>query len=622
MTPGLGCPWALGIAALEDSAMLEKGADGVPLFSRRIPDASAAWVLHLFPHGGMALASEKSLMQTGPFQIAGYCVEPSRLRVTLNGVEARLEAKAMLVLVYLSENAGRVVSRAELEEELWPGRIVTEDSVTNAVAKLRRVFSDDAHNPRMIETVPKSGYRLIAVVGPIDECGEEGEAYSISTSSAERPVWRPRATHLIGIIAVPVLLIAFWWVLDRAKTAPGWTGLLSDKPAVAVLPFENLGVSPEQDYFANGITSDLITDLSKLDGLLVIAPGSAFAYKDSTARPRQISAELDVDYLVVGSVQREATTLRINVQLIEARVDRALWGERYTGLMKDVFDMQDKLASEVIAALKVELAPAEQASLALRPTASVAAYDHYLRGLEDHGGRTDALNVSARGHFERAIELDPGFARAYAGLALTYSRDAIDGWTATPSLSLELAAQLADKAARMDPSLPQVHFVTGQVDLFRRRHEQAIEAAQRAIVVDPNYADAYALLAWTLNYAGRPGKALSALEKAMRLNPRPPASYLEILGEIRFVQGRYGESASTFQRVLNINPGYARARMWNVAALARADATDAAEWEVAELLVASPDAALTRLEFAFPFKDPRALDTLLDALRSAGLPEG
>jgi TolB-like protein/DNA-binding winged helix-turn-helix (wHTH) protein/Flp pilus assembly protein TadD len=568
------------------------------------------------------LSNERPLNQTDPFQIAGYCVEPSRLRVTGDGTEVRLEAKTMLVLVYLFEHAGRVVSRAELERELWPGRIVTEDSVTSAVAKLRRIFSDDAHSPRVIETVPKSGYRLIAEVGPIESTDRESGACSVPTSSAQRYAWRPRIPRMAGIIAVPMLLIAFWWVLDRAKPGPGWTGPSSDRPAVAVLPFENLGVAPEQDYFAKGITSDLITDLSKLEGLLVIAPGSAFAYKASTTRPRQISVELDVDYVVVGSVQREATTLRINVQLIEARVDRALWGERYTGLMTDVFDIQDKLAAEVIAALKVELAPGERASLAIRPTASVAAYDHYLRGLEDHGSRTEAQNVSARGHFGRAIALDPGFARAYAGLALTHSRDAIDGWTATPAHSLELAAQLADKAARMDPLLPQVHFVTGQVDLFRRQHEKAIEAAQRAIGVDPNYADAYALLAWTLNYAGRPGKALSALQKAMRLNPRPPASYLEILGEIEFVQGRYGESASTFHRVLDINPGYTRARMWNAAALARADARDAAEWEVAELLVANPDAALTRLELAFPFKDPRALETLFDALRSAGLPEG
>ncbi len=394
---------------------------------------------------------------------------------------------------------------------------------------------------------------------------------------------------------------------------------MSEKPAVAILPFENLGASPEQDYFANGITADLITDLSKVSGLLVIAPGSVFAYKDSEAGPRQISVELDVDYVVLGKVQLSGDRLRINVQLIEASAERALWGERYDAVMDDIFAVQDKLTAAVITALKIEIAPTERAVLAKRPTASIAAYDHYLRGLEDHGHRSKEQNLSARDHFRRAIELDPSYARAYTGLALTHSRDAIDGWTETPSRSLAQAADIAEKAAEMDPSLPQVHFVSGQVDLFRRRHVQAIEATRRAIRVDPNYADAYALSAWILNYAGRPDKALDAMEMAMRLNPRPTGSYLEVLGEIRFAQGQYDQSVSLFERVLSINPNYTRARMWIAAAYAHAGSKDRAEWEAMELMVLSPDFTLTRLEFAFPFKDPRKLDALLDGLRKAGL---
>jgi adenylate cyclase len=393
------------------------------------------------------------------------------------------------------------------------------------------------------------------------------------------------------------------------------------KPTVAVLPFGNLGATPEQDYFANGITADLITDLSKVDGLSVIAPGSVLAFKTGGGQPLRISAEPHVDYLIAGSVQRQETRLRINVQLIEASAERALWGERYDGPMSDIFDLQDRLTAAVIAALAVELAPSERESLAKRPTANVIAYDHYLRGFEEHGRRSEAQNLSARAHFQKAIELDPAFARAYAGLALTYTREAIDGWTSTPWRSLDLAAELAETAAAMDPSLAQVHFVTGQIDLFRHRYVQAIEAAERAIVADKNYADAHALLAWILNYAGRPGEALSALERAMGLSTRPPASYLEILGEIRFAQARYDESASTFQRVLDINPGYTRARMWNAAVLALAGSNESAEWEAAELLALSPDVTLARLELAFPFKDPRALSTLLEGLRKAGVPE-
>jgi adenylate cyclase len=561
------------------------------------------------------------LTRAPPFQLAGYHVDPSSLRVTIDEDEARLEAKVMLVLVYLAEHAGRVVSRSELEEQLWPGRIVTEDSVTKAIAKLRRVFRDDAHQPRVIETVPKSGYRLIAEVTPIDD-GVKGAGASLTLAppSGRRPrKWGSRWP--LGILSVLLLLLGAWAALERDPVQPAPFAPSADRPSVAVVPFENLGAAPEADYFVNGITADLITDLSKVQGLRVIAPGSVFAYKGGGSGLGQISSELGVDYVVAGSVQRLASTLRINVQLIEARGEQALWGDRYTGAMSDIFDIQDRLTAAVIAALKVKLAPFERARLANRPTASVAAYDHYLRGLEDHGSRTQARNLSARAQFEEAIALDPSFARAYTGLALTYSREAIDGWTAGPSSSLERAAELAEQAARMDPSLPQVHFVTGQVELFRRRHERAVEAAERAIAVDPNYADAYALLAWTLSYAGRPDQAFSALEKAMRLNPRPPASYLEILGEIRLTQARHGESSSTFQEVLDVNPGYTRARMWNAAALGLSGAVDLAEWEVAELLVANPGLTLTRLEFAFPFKDPRVVEQLLDALRRAGVPD-
>jgi tetratricopeptide (TPR) repeat protein len=250
----------------------------------------------------------------------------------------------------------------------------------------------------------------------------------------------------------------------------------------------------------------------------------------------------------------------------------------------------------------------------------VAAYDAYLRGLEEHGGRSEEQNRSAQRHFEEAVALDPGFARAYAGLALTYSREAIDGWTSTPAKSLDLAARFADEAVAMNPSLPQAHFAVGQIRLFQRRHAQAIHAAERAIEVSRNYADAYALLAWTLNYAGRPNKALSALAEATRLNPRPPASYLEILGEIYFAQDRYEDSSATFQSVLEINPGYLRARLWSAAALGRAGLKEQAEWEVAEVLVASPNLTLARLAFSFPFRNPRTLEATLSALRAAGMP--
>lgn len=565
--------------------------------------------------------AEVTLTTAGPFDVAGYRVEPSTLRVRHEGRDARLEAKAMQVLIYLAEHAGQVVSRAELEEQLWPGRFVTADSVTSAIAKLRRVFGDDAHQPNVIETVPKSGYRLIANVRPIEEAEEHALASS-GLAAALKPLRRrPGAAWVIAAALALVIGFVAWVLLRPEGTALSPMRALVQQPVVAVLPFENLGADPEQDYFANGITADLITDLSRIKALSVIALGAVFGYEGGIGGARQISRDMNLDYVVVGRVQRLGNRLRINVQLIEASGERALWGERYSGSMTDLFDVQDRIASDVISALKVKLSASEQALLADRPTANVVAYDHYLRGMQDHGSRTALQNLSARDHFRRAIELDPAFARAYAGLAMTYSREAIDGWTADPLRALDLAAELAAQAVAMAPNSPQAYFVEGQVELFRGRHARAIAAAERAIEAEPNYADAYALLAWTLNYTGQPEAALSALDQAGRLSPRPPASYAEILGEIQFTQGKYRKSASTFERVLGINPGYSRARMWNAAALAAAGRIDSAEWEVDELLVLNPELTLTRLAFAFPFSDPSELDRVQTALRNAGLPD-
>jgi len=552
-----------------------------------------------------------------PFDLAGYHVNPATLRVTRGHQETRLEAKAMQVLVYLVKHAGEVVGRADLERHVWPGLVVTEDSLTNAIAKLRRALHDDARHPRLIETVPKIGYRLMAPLNAIDSVREEaGDAGAMPSRPARRS--RKWVAGLFSLLLLPVLA-GVVVMLERSGRLAGVPG--AQKPTVAILPFENLGMSVEHDYFANGMTSDLITDLSKVSGLSVIAPGSVFAYEDSQATLSDIFNELQAGYVVVGSVQHLGNRFRANVQLMAAPSERAIWAERYEGTLEDLFAVQDQMISALTSALKVELAPLERAILAKRPTTSIAAYDEFLRGLEAHGHRTSDENSSAKLHFRRALSLDPAFARAYAGLAMAFSRDAIDGWTGEPLKALEKAKALADQAAAIDPAIPQVHFITGQVELFRHHHDAAVRATERATAINPNYADAYALRAWILSYAGRTDEALVAMRKALSLNPRPTASYLEVLGEIQFVRGEYAESVKTLQQVLEINPVYMRARMWLITALAHQAQLDEAAWEAAQLKVANPDFSISQLEFAFPFRDPRDLYRLLYGLRLAGLDE-
>jgi adenylate cyclase len=559
----------------------------------------------------------------GPFELAGRRIDPDTLRVSDGSRTERLEPKAMQVLVYLAQRAGEVVTRRELEERLWKGRIVTEDAVTNAIGKLRRVFEDDARHPQVIETIPKTGYRLLAEVVWIAPGAAQGETGGVS-EAGRTPA---PARYGLAVAALTLLLglgALLWWVWPRSGVLPGsaTTAMspVADKPTLAVMPFRNLGGDPEQDYFADGITADLITDLSKLSGLRVIAPGSVFGFRHSELNNEKVGAELGVGYVVRGSVQRASDRLRINVRLVEVSSDQSIWADRFDRPLADVFRIQDEVSAGIVAALKIQLGATERDALARRPTASIEAYDAFLRGLDFYGRRTREDNELARGRFERAISLDPDFVRAHSGLALVDARRAIDGWSDTPTTDLARAGALARKSEQMDPSNPQVQFVLGQVALFNGEHVEAIEAVEKAIAQDPNYADAYALRAWILNYSGRPDAALPALEQAIDLNPLARASYSEILGEIRYVEGRYGQAADALEHALALNPTHSRAHIWLAAAYAELDRGEDAAWEVQEVLALDPEASLSRMTNAFPFKDPLELEQLLRALKRAGLP--
>ncbi|WP_316366673.1 winged helix-turn-helix domain-containing protein [Candidatus Thiodiazotropha sp. CDECU1] len=569
------------------------------------------------------MESLPQLSEARSFRICGFHVEPSALRVSGDGRVVRLEPKTMQVLVYLASKGGRVISRAELEQHIWEGRMVGEDALTNTISKLRRTFADNARDPRVIETLPKTGYRLMAEV---EWFGQQPKASQAGEKRADRPFSRSSRQWIGAVLFLALFAGAMAWMLLQQDatlepeialrgTGPG------ERPTVAILPFDNLGGEADQDYFANGLTSNLITDLSKVSGLQVIAPGSVFSYRDTTSGTQQISRELNTDYVVRGSVQRQSERVRINAQLFEADSEQALWAERYEGGISDVFRLQDQVATAVIAALSVELSPGEQNIFSRYPTESVEAYDLFLRGLEAYGHRTPDSNRSAREYFAQALEIDPDFGRAIAGLALVHSREAIDGWSEKPSDSMSLAVKYAEKAALSNPTIPQIHFVTGQVALFRGEHRKAIAATQRAIDYSPNYADAYALQAWIMNYAGQPNEAFTVLQTAIRLNPVIPASYAEILGEIRYLQGRHGEAIAAFNRALQINPAHMRARMWLIAVLAQSGNTDEMEWQVAELEVSNPGFSMARLDYAFPFRDPLIREGLVENLQQASLAE-
>ena len=561
--------------------------------------------------------AEQTALDT-TFKIGDWSVEPAANRLFREGREVRLEPKVMRVLIYLVERRGEVISRHDLEAHVWAGMIVTDDAVTNTVIKLRRALGDDARNPRYIETIAKTGYRLIAEVS-VPEVSAVPAAEKSTTGIAGRAqrLWRKTLIGGLGLLLGGSIL---WWVTVPMETpTPATSDLAEAKPVIAVLPFENLSADPEQDYFSDGITEDLITDLSKISGLRVVARNSVFAYRGSTDTEQSIGSELHARYLLQGSVRRAQGRVRINVRLTDVSDIGMRWAERYDRELKDIFQLQDEITQQVVNALQIELSSDDRKRLIRDYATGIEAYDLYLQGLDHYGRRSGESNLLAKYFFERAIEIDPAFARAYAGLALTYTINAVNGWGATLEKSLAKAEQLIEKAKALDDSLPQAHFVAGEVQMYRRDYNAALDELARAVELKPSYADAYALTAWVLHFAGRPQQGLAAMRQAIDLNPRVPGAYQMVEGALHYELGKHAEAVRLLELAVQNNPNYQLARVFLAAAYAASGKVEEAAWQIDEILTLNPSFTLAAVEHAAPIRDPEYRERFLRDLQRAGL---
>jgi adenylate cyclase len=393
-----------------------------------------------------------------------------------------------------------------------------------------------------------------------------------------------------------------------------------DAPGIAVLPFDNMSGNPEEDYFSDGITEDLITDLSQVSGLFVIARNTMFTYEGKAVKVQDVARELGVRYVLEGSVRRAGDRIRVNAQLVDARDGHHLWAERFDREMTDVFALQDEVTQRIVSALAVKLTTDEEARLSSAAAVHPEAYDVLLRGLERYRRYSRETNDEARQFFERAIALDPQFARAYADLALTYYLDALFGW-ASVDQSIRQAQEAGQAALALDQFLPQVHFALSDVYRIQKRHDDAIAEARRAVELDPNYADGYAVLGLSLIYSGRHQEGLEATQKAMRLNPRHPFFYVHNLGHAHFLMGRYEEAISAFEKVLESNPHFPGAHLLLAAAYGQLGRVEDAEWEAAEVLTLLPQFSIADEQQTAQYKEPTDLERYIEGLRKAGLPE-
>ena len=389
--------------------------------------------------------------------------------------------------------------------------------------------------------------------------------------------------------------------------------------SIAVLPFANMSGDAEQDYFADGISEDIITALSKLPQLFVIARNSSFTFKGKNVNVQEAGRTLGVRYVLEGSVRKSGNRVRITGQLIDATTGGHLWAERFDRELTDIFAVQDDVTQQIVGALALNLTKGEQQHLTHERTSNPEAYDCYLRGREQFRLLTKSANLQARELLLRAIELDPTFAPAYAILAVAHILDYMNRWSASPSQSLEQANEAASRAVALDERDASAHWALGIVNLYLRRHDTAISEAERSIALAPNLAEGHESLGNTLHYSGRSEEALPHFDRAMALSPFYPDVYLHFQAQAMFQLGRYEEAAGILKRRIVRNPSTDVSRVLLAASLGHLGHLEAAREEWKEVFRISPDYSLEHRRNVLPYKNPADFDRVVEGLRKAGL---
>ena len=396
---------------------------------------------------------------------------------------------------------------------------------------------------------------------------------------------------------------------------------LPEKPSLAVLPFDNLSGDSSQDYLSDGITENIITALSKVSNLFVIARNSSFTYKGKPVKVQQVAEELGVRYVLEGSAQRAGERVRITAQLIDALQGHHLWAENYDRRFGDIFDLQDDIASHIVTALEVKLTEGEAARVSRRQTNNAEAYDLFRRGLEHYRRFTKVDNAQARKLWKRAAALDPGFADAWCFLGETHQQDWYFRWSENRALSLELATELAQKAMTLDDSSPCPYILLEIIHLWKRDYDKAISYGEKALALEPNYADATVRLARTLTYAGRPEEAIVLIKRAMRLSPYYPDWYLGPLAVAYRLAGNYDEAIAAFEKRRERNPHSMIAYLGLALVYAEVGREEEARAAAAEVLKRNPKFSVKKVRKGLPYKDPAEVERILAAFRKAGLPD-
>ncbi len=394
-----------------------------------------------------------------------------------------------------------------------------------------------------------------------------------------------------------------------------------DKPSIAVLPFQNISGDAEQEYFADGMAEDIITALSKLSQLFVIARNSSFTFKGKSVPIQEIGKTLGVRYVLEGSVRKSGNRVRITAQLIDAANDGHLWAERFDRELTDIFAVQDDVTGQIVAALALNLTEGDRQRLKTEQTANMEAFDCFLRGRELWWMHSKEPNAQSRELLSRATTLDPDFAPAWGWLASAHINDYVSQWTASPQQSLERAFEAANRAVALDPQSPLGYWALAFANLWTRRHDDAIRAAETQIALNPNDAEAYNALGVFLHYVGRSEEALPHFARAMALNPLCPGMWLHFQGQVYYQLGRYDEAEAVLKRRIFRSPETDASRVLLAATYGEMGRFDEAREQWRDALKVNPGYSLEHRRKVLPYKNPADFEAVVDGLRKARLVE-
>ena len=516
-----------------------------------------------------------------------YEIDVERREIRRAKTLVHVEPQVFDLLVYLVENRDRVVSKDDLIASVWGGRIVSDSTLTSRINAARNAVGDSGRDKKLIRTIARKGLRFVGTIRERPEGVEPARASSPQEGEARESPSLP----------------------------------LPDRPAIAVLPFTNMTGDPEQEYFSDGISEDIITALSKLRWFFVIARNSSFIYKGRSVHLKQIAEELGVAYVVEGSVRKDGDRVRITAQLNDVFTGSHIWAERYDRNLADVFAVQDEITEAIVAAIEPQLYAAENFRARRKLPDSMDAWDLLMRALSHYWRVTRQDNVVAQALLEKAITIDPNYGQARGMLAASHTFSAHMGWEDMAATAAPVAESAAHAAILADSEDPWAHYALGCVYLFARRFDDSLAEFESALRLNPNFSLAQGYYGLTLAYCGRSAEAELAASRALRLSPHDPLSaiYFGIASYAQYVGRNYKEAMRLAREGIRLRADFVGAHRVLTAAAGMAGQADIGKAALQELRRAQPNISLDWIAKQMPIKHDIEREHYLEGFRRAGL---